>query len=379
MSYEHEPREGVDYLVDLYAVSGVELGAAPEDIKHAINERSMQYHPDRLQGLAPEFQSKGERITALLNRARAILLQPESKAEYDQMLAEWEGPISTTGEAVVTADWFEKAKVRGMSPDEIEAGMSHTVEQIHQLSGYNPGLLEFLEKQIADAGEHVPAELRAQYDRALHDKDSILSVEETERARLIGLNNSNEPTVASLDYAETVKSAIEQARTEHIAVEERRALGGIATRLALLAGEPQPSSELAAHTTQAVLPPFFEAQAAKVQSIAEERATIAEQRMVNLQPDYPEPELQTERKNKLALGLKKGDECRWIGFAFDHERDHAEGTDIPDEVRSALEAGRYAEVIKSDYAVMIISWLDGIDPHDLVGVAIGKYTDQYDT
>ena len=49
----YEPREGVDYVIDLYALAGVEAQAEPDELKRAINQRMVEYHPDRLQGLAP--------------------------------------------------------------------------------------------------------------------------------------------------------------------------------------------------------------------------------------------------------------------------------------------------------------------------------------
>ncbi|MDB5186162.1 MAG: hypothetical protein JWL85_685, partial [Candidatus Saccharibacteria bacterium] len=95
MSYE--PKEGVDYIVDMYAIAGVAQEATPEELKRSLNERTREYHPDRLQGVAPEFRSKGERMAILLNKARHILLDSERRAEYDEILGAWDGPLSTDG------------------------------------------------------------------------------------------------------------------------------------------------------------------------------------------------------------------------------------------------------------------------------------------
>jgi curved DNA-binding protein CbpA len=66
----HEPREGVDYLVDLYAIAGVESTEADTDqIRHAIRDQTKLYHPDVLDRAATEIKQTGKRISALLNRA----------------------------------------------------------------------------------------------------------------------------------------------------------------------------------------------------------------------------------------------------------------------------------------------------------------------
>jgi DnaJ-class molecular chaperone len=97
----YEPRDGVDYLVDLYGVTGVPHDASPDDIKGALKERSLEYHPDRLTGLAPEFRVRAERMILLINRARVVLLDDEKRVAYDTILDSWEGPVSTDGTPVL--------------------------------------------------------------------------------------------------------------------------------------------------------------------------------------------------------------------------------------------------------------------------------------
>lgn len=379
MGNEHEPREGVDYIVDLYAVSGVEPDATDEVIKKAINERSMEYHPDRLEGVAPSFREQGERIMRQLNYARTILLQPDNRAAYDKILTEWDGPVATTGMGVTIPGWELEQKLKDMPANEVEDNVKVRVDELTSMMGYNPGLLLFLEDMVDRSGNNVANELRQLYDDALAERDNVLLMEESIRGKLLGLEASEKRgLLASSDYGENMAGLIQDARASVEEAGKRRALGGVATQLALLAGEPALKTEIALPAQEhSVLPAYFDDQAEKVQAIADVRAMIVEKRLTNLLPEYPEAELQTERKNHLALGLRKGDECRWMGFMFDHENEHAEGEELPDELRTALLNKSYAEVIKKEYAVMIIPWLEGLDPHDLIGVAIAKYTDQY--
>lgn len=378
MGNEHKPREGVDYIVDLYAVSGVAPDAADEEIKKALNDRSMEYHPDRLEGVAPSFRKQGERVMRLLNHARTILLQPENRATYDKILSEWDGPVSTTGMGVIIPGWELEQQLKDMPAVEVEDKVKGRVDELTSMMGYNPGLLVFLEDMVEKSGDHVADDLREQYDAALAERDNMLLMEESIRGKLLGLEDpENRGLLAATDYGENMTGLIQDARASTEETGKRRVLGDVATQLALLAGEPTPAEITMPTQERSILPAYFDAQAEKVQAIADARALIVEKRLTNLLPEYPEAEMQTERKNHLALGLRKGDECRWMGFLFDHENEHAEGEELPDKLRTALLSKSYAEVIKQEYAVMIIPWLEGLDPHDLIGVAIANYTDQY--
>jgi curved DNA-binding protein CbpA len=131
MSYE--PEEGVDYIIDLYAVAGAAPEADADALRRALNQRLVEYHPDRLEGLAPEFKSKGERMARLLNRARIVLLDPEKRQGYDEVMAEWEGPVSKDGTPIIRTDRYLQAEMENKTPEEIEGIFAEQAKEIEAM------------------------------------------------------------------------------------------------------------------------------------------------------------------------------------------------------------------------------------------------------
>jgi curved DNA-binding protein CbpA len=298
---EYDPKEGVDYLVDLYALAEIERTSEASDIRHALNERSMEYHPDRLEGLAPEFRQRGELVAKLLNRARIILLDPDRRLEYDEILTSWDGPISTNGVPVITITRLAEMRFSGKSAEEIEDEFASDVQKIEGMTGYNPRRLGLIERLIEGAGEDVPDDMREEYEDALLQRDRVLAVEEGLRSEVLGLPDlDSRQHAASLEYSAQTRERLEVAKTAKLEEQRRLALGGVSTRLALLSGEDADNAavSLVSRTTIG-LPDYFEQQSARVLEIGEEREGIADRRLGNFEPTYPEAELQTELKRTL--------------------------------------------------------------------------------
>jgi len=374
----YEPREGVDYIIDLYAVTGVERAAETDIIKSALNQRAMEYYPDRLQGVAPEFREKGERMAKLLNRARGILLDHEKRAEYDEILSEWNGPVSKDGTPVIAIERAYEAEIGNKTSDEVEAFFSQLTERIATMTGYNPRRLAFLESLIQGGGE-ISDELRAEYEDALLQKDTALALEEAERSRLLGLPDmDSEHYVATLTYGEDMKAKLETAKEGKFEEVQARVLGGVGTRLALLSGEASTELATAADSSfKLELPAYFEDQAARVLELAKARAELVDKRLVNWQPSYPEVELQSELQEKLIVGVSNGELCRWISFSINPSDDSADYEVISDDIKQLLNQKEFKAVIEQGYGVVVVELMEHIDSNDLIGVAIGKYTDRF--
>ncbi|MBC7708087.1 J domain-containing protein [Polaromonas sp.] len=376
MSYE--PKEGVDYIIDLYAVAGTAPEANPDELKQALNQRMLEYHPDRLEGLAPEFRSKGESMARLLNRAKVVLLDSGNRQGYDEILAEWEGPVSRDGTPIIRMDRHLQTEMEGKTPDEIEGIFTEQAKQVESMTGYNPHTLSFLKSMITQAGEDCPDDLRKAYEDALLSYDRCLAIQEAERSRLLSLPDPGKSGYrAGLNYADTIAGEIETAKV--VRTEELRmlALGGVSTRLALLAGESvEPVGTDIVTVSSLQLPAYYEQQAEKVRELAAKRQEVVEKRLANFQPTYPGAELQTEAKPNLAIGVGE-DVYRWFGVAFDSETSSANLDNIPAEIAELLNAGDYKAVIERGYNVLTYAPLEQIDIQTQLIDAIEKHADKY--
>lgn len=379
MSYE--AREGVDYIVDLYQVVGVEPLAEADIIKSTIRARMMEYHPDRLQGLAPEFKTTGERMATLLNRANAILLDPTKRAQYDEILEAWEGPVSKDGIPVINMNTFLRADMTGKTPEEIEAHFEGQREKIKSMVGFSPSRLELLERMLETAPPDMQDDLRRELDATLLAQDRVLSIEEAERGRLVG-HEIHERYETQIGYAESVVVAIEQAKEEIKAEHTFRALGGVGMRLALLAGESTTAAETEESATlvpAGALPAYFEDQAKKIAEIVEQREDILQKRLENFEPNYFVPEVQLEPKGQFAVLVKGGGNstfAHWFGFTYDGGS-RVESIVIPEDVQAMLDAEEYEQAYEAGFNTFSFVHLDHIDLPTLLNEAVTKYITKF--
>ena len=69
---------------DFYKLLGVDRNASDEDIRAAHNQKIKELHPDRNRGRSKENYAEFTRITAAVNAARDVLLDPRRRREYDE-------------------------------------------------------------------------------------------------------------------------------------------------------------------------------------------------------------------------------------------------------------------------------------------------------
>lgn len=382
----YQPQEGVDYITDLYQVADVAQDAAATDIKQALNARAREYHPDRLEGLAPEFRQKGERMVCLLNRARTILLDEDKRAEYDVILGEWEGPVSSDGTPTITVDADYRANLSMLEPDAIEAAFAAKRTQLEEMVKHNPKQQAMLKRLYEAADGEDAEELREAYDAALFAEDQVLAIDETERGRLIGLTH-NPRYETALGYGDSVQLAIEDAKDVLTEDYQRRAVGGVGMRLALLAGEtPSEQSTQDVVPAAAVLPAFFDEQAKKVEELARQREALLEKRLEIFQPKYPVAEVQTEARPNFAIGVvndQTGEFVAWVGFNFSAELAKIElsvaltNVEIPEDIQALLDAGEYEQAYNAGFNVLTFATKDQISANELLVEAYNKHLRKY--
>lgn len=375
---EYEPREGVDYLVNLYELVGVSPDSGSDAIKKALNKRVLEYHPDRLEGMAPEFIEKGLAVTALLNRARVILADSGKRKEYDQILQDWEGPISSDGTPIIDMERMYQIEIGGKTPEEIEAYFSDYTERLAQRVGYSESRLAFLEG-LMNQGD-ISEELRDEYEDALLRKDAVLAVQESSRTKLLGVSEREDRDVSTLDHSKETGERLEAAREKALERAGLMTLGGVATQLALLSGDkvdiPNPVNEVV--TASSGLPNYFDEQAEKVREIAKQREEITDKRLENLQPAYPEEELQTEFKEKIILGIGFDEDFEWLSFKIDLEkRQPAKKLDLPEDIQAMLESADYRGVISRSYAIVTVPDMQNIGLEDLIMATLVKYVKKF--
>lgn len=376
MSYE--PQEGIDYIVDFYAVVGVDSEANSSDINKAINRQLAQYHPDRLTGLAVEFRAKGERMARLLNKARGILINSDKRSQYDEIRTGWTGPLSKTGDPAITVTRAMQAEMAMKSTGGVEEEFIAGDKRVDMLANYSQSRLDFLERIVEAAGDNVPDDLRQQYEEALLEYDRNLAIKEAQRGDLLGLTDlSKKQYSASLTYGEDVVLELEAAKVVQLQELRSIAIGKTARKLELLSGEvATPSTELVDLTT-IQLPDYFDIVAEQVRTIATKRQEVVSKRLANFQPDFPELELQSEAKDFAIFGFVDGEKFTWFTFAPNLDVGTFDSVDTPDEVLTLLQAKDYKAVIEKNFNVALLPVLEQVELTDLLNEAINKYLDKF--
>jgi curved DNA-binding protein CbpA len=372
----YTPQLGVDYVIDFYAVAGVENDAEANDINKAINKKLAQYHPDRLEGLAPELRARGEWMARLLNQARGILVDPEKRAQFNSILAGWDGPISKTGDPVITMEHEIQGRRRMMTPEELAAEFEDLDGRIDQHAKYSTDRIDFLQGMIDDAGDNASEALRREYEAALLEYDRNLAIRESERADVVGIDIAAARYAASLDYSDRATLQLMAAAESQLETLRSGALSATAQRLAILSGEdPMPASGLV-EAGAIQLPEYFGIVTEEVKDIAQKRQDIVEKRLANLQPVYPESELQAEAQPYVTFSFSD-DGQRWLTFEPDLDNGSVNEVTPPEAVLEALRSSDYKVAIEQGYNVVIIPHLEQVDLNDLLNEALNKYVNKY--
>ena len=161
-----DPVHGIDYLIDYYALLGVNRNADGQQIQSAFREKMRGYHPDVLARAAPEFKTQAAAKTRIFYRAYETLTDPEKKAPYDEKLKSFDPRlVSSTGEALIDL------KKKRIDADFLIGGTKwgqkdFVLEQISTMVGFDENGFRIIEQQFKKA-ESPPTELRKAYQQAL--------------------------------------------------------------------------------------------------------------------------------------------------------------------------------------------------------------------
>jgi|GEM_PF-1593227 len=379
MSYE--PQEGIDYIVDFYAVAGVEHDTEEANINKAINKQLSQYHPDRLEGVAPEFQARGERMAQILNKARSILLNEDKRKQYDAIYDDWDGPVSQNGDPAIRIEDAVRAEMSMRTEDEVIAAFFKFDKEADMFVSSSQGRADLFEKMIEQAGDNVPDDLREQYEATLLEIEQNLDLKESQRTSLMGVVSPVKYSRVTLGYGEELGTAIEEAKTTQLEVLQARALGGTVQKLAILSGDTEFKSANVVDTASIQLPTYFEPLAEQVAEIALRRQTVLEKRLANFVPVYPELESQQDAKTGVIFGLGHTDAdqatYKWFAFIPDFAKGAINSVEMPNEITESLAAADYQAVFDAGFNVGLFTPLEHVDLETLLNEAISKYVDTY--
>ncbi|HSX35462.1 MAG TPA: hypothetical protein VLH84_00845 [Patescibacteria group bacterium] len=224
---------------------------------------------------------------------------------------------------------------------------------------------------------------RAAYEERLLDRDRLLALRETKRREMAGAGKFGITDIAEgqyrvgLGYGQQVAGELEAARTERLKHEKWLAIGGVAGRLAITAGEPaeRQSGALLPGTAEVTLPVSFNVLTTQIATIAEERAELLRVRLDNFTPTRPEADMQPDSRDTVMVGMEGETMTAWLAF---HRkvaglRIAIDNIELDAELEALLRARRYREVIEQGYGVITFPALEQIEPMDLVGEALRKY------
>jgi hypothetical protein len=320
-----------------------------------------------------------------ITRAQDILLDPDSRAEYDALLAAWEGPISPDGTPVIALGTAYAPRLMGQTAEQVESGFGRLVALLDR----QPDLgtedrVTRIEQRLARANRREPVDaeevndLQDDYEEALFALDRRLALEEQQRSQgalgrdISGQGEGERHWRVSANYA--AETAIEIAGIRERTAAELTALasGSFATRLAILAGEVTASADIvpARDAADYLLPVYFDDQAARVQALAERRQAIMQKRLGNMRIAYPAMELQTRLHGGLVVGLEAEVGTSWYILS-------PGGIPDPANIGQYLVDGNYAAAIDAGYNIITTAHLENIEEEDLVHRAFVLHKARY--
>jgi len=351
---------GIDYLIDYYALLGVERGASDEEITKAYRTKQKQYHPDRFQGLAPELLGQAEDLSNLINKAYEVLGDETKRNEYDRKLADWKKPLSRRGEVIIDLNesHFSFAALLGHLNVDSETREQEAEMLALQFSGFEKATYEFFRKQ-AESPAGIPVELKAAYLEQLERRDMYLSLREGFLWDSVGQRNHT--PLPRLEYREQVQGDLESVKRQALQnVNQQVLLLAAGERVLLPApegmGEDADASKVLAHYT-ARLDEHFARQATLLEPLAAEREQILEARFKTGAEIIYHPDTVVYTA-KLVVEMKKGDGSVWSVFEF---RDDRVVGDTPDGLEELVHPEVAKGWMERGYTILSFQAIQGVD------------------
>ncbi len=368
----HLPVSGVDYLVDHYQILGMERTATSKEVTSAWRTKVKQYHPDRMEGLAPELIAEARHKLSLINEAYEILGDTEKRAAFNYVLENWTKPISTDGRAIIDLTGnagFSFAGLLGHMDGTDEEHETQAEQIAKDLSGFNPATYDFFTAQAkSEAG--IPKELLPAYIEQLRSRDMYLQLKESFIWDSLGLQNFQPKAV--LGYAGAAADELERVRdqaNESLASEVRLLTTGERTLL------PAPNTsgalvpaELFEHHHERLVAHFAQ-QEERLMVVAEEREVVLRQIFESGSEITYHPDV-VAYTDMLVVEIVFPSQT--IRIAFKLKDGHAAGLEV-ENLDSLSDPDTAREWIQNGYTIVSFKPQDGIDTKDELGEVISRH------
>ncbi len=375
--------EGVNYLTDLYSVLGVPRSADEQTIHAAFLTRAKEYHPDLLQGRAPEFQHRAAQMMAVLNRASVTLSNPPSRETYNKKLEEWNGPISLDGRPVIDLkmpfygnETLEKARRRA---DEL-------IDETTKIFGFDPNTFELIE-QMYKSTPNPDQRLRDMYEQALLRKQSDLAIREDTKREVLGIPTSSSmaPPIGFLAEAQDLVTSAKSRFTRHTESYLRALQSG---EIKMLPGREDVVQALAQNPEEAIIRlsaemlEKFDTASGDVLNLARQREEVITNRLELVRGEYVTDQPELTRRLIVCLQLGSGEKTENVWYAFELKGDEQEAVlerddETQQQVQAVNDLERVAEMVKQGFNVMSVKHKEGLPPNEQLQRAVQEHYADY--
>jgi hypothetical protein len=280
--YIREPINNVDYVINYYTVLEIEENAPDfiASLKKQYKKLSKQHHPDLFEHASDQIKSKVKTKYQVIQEGYKILLNPESKAKFDEILNDFKANkpnlISTEGIPILSMsqEVFDLDFLLIDSEWDFQDSMKSHVAKLTQ---YNANVFDVIESQYL-ANPKDP-NLKDAYMNQLVQKKTHLDMEEMFAWQDLGVLNPKETKfVTDKSCVQLIESKIEQLKNQTDKNIERRLLS-IDTHPLLIDGR----SDAITESTTDLIPVIKEKALKVIQERSEKLLTIAKNKDEHVQ------------------------------------------------------------------------------------------------
>lgn len=282
-----DAQQAQGFMYDFYAILDVPDSASEVEIVRAFQAKQKEWHPDRYAQLAAESQARATQMSAVLSQAYATLSDPTQRADYDQQLQNWSGPVSRNGIPIVDlrqAGWLR------LDDDKWQ----ELCLKIEQRSGFDQTTFDLLQAQYQlNPGDKKVA--RA-YTTMLSRKLVIAATQENILVDSLGITGY-QGLVALESHVGRLEGLLHQRRDQLLA------LAGSQNDLMLAAGQ---LTDLPSSDRLEVVTSQFDVTSQRALAAAQQHFDLVEV-LVGLSHVYSYEPDQPERYRTLLLHLEESD------------------------------------------------------------------------